>query len=95
MNFNPFIDLISRILNLYTSVLTIWVVVSLLIYFNIVNSRQPMVNKIMYFLNGLVVPALERIRKVVPTIGGVDISVVVLYLLITFITNILYTYFYR
>ena len=95
MNLNPFIDLISNILGLYSTILKIWVVASLLIYFGIVNSRQPVVHKIMYFLNGLVVPALDRIRKVIPTIGGIDISVVVLYLLITFITNILYTYFYR
>jgi YggT family protein len=95
MNLNPFIDLISKILGLYNTILTVWVIISLLIYFGIVNSYQPVVSKIMYFLNGLILPVLERIRKFVPTIGGVDISVVVLYLLITFITNILYTYFYR
>ena len=95
MNLNPFIDLISKILGLYNSILTVWVVVSLLIYFGIVNSHQPIVSKIMYFLNGLVLPVLERIRRFVPVIGGVDVSVVVLYLLITLITNILYTYFYR
>jgi hypothetical protein len=57
--------------------------------------HQPIVSKIMYFLNGLVLTVLERIRRFVPVIGGVDVSVVVLYLLITLITNILYTYFYR
>ncbi len=95
MNFNPFIDLVISILAWYRFVVTAWFIVSFLIYFDIVNSRQLVVQKIMYFLNALVLPALDRIKKVVPTVGGVDFSVLVLYLLITFITNILYTYFYR
>ena len=94
MNFNPFIDLIINVLDLYNGILVVWLAISLLIYFDIVNKRQAIVQKVMYFLNGLILPVLNRIRKAVPLIGGVDISVVVLYLLIGFIIGLLKAYFY-
>ena len=95
MNFNPFIDLIIKVLDLYNSVLTVWVILSLLIYFDIINKYQRIVYKVMYFLNGMIQPILDKIRKVIPSIGGLDIAVIILYLLIKFIIIILYTYFYH
>ncbi len=95
MNFNPFIDLIIKVLDLYNSVLTVWVILSLLIYFDIINKYQRIVYKVMYFLNGMIQPILDKIRKVIPSIGGLDIAVIILYLLIKFIISILYTYFYH
>jgi YggT family protein len=94
MNFNPFIDLIAQVLNLYNGILSVWVIMSLLIYFDIINKQQTIVYKVMHFLNSLVLPILEKIRKIIPPIGNVDISVIVLYLLIKFVIDILYTYFY-
>ena len=96
MNLNPFIDLIARVLNLYNWALTVWVILSLLIYFDVINKHQRIVYKVMYFLNGLIEPVLDKIRRIIPAvIGGVDISVIVLYLLISFVIKILYTYFYQ
>lgn len=94
MNFNPFLDLVVTILSLYNNILMVWLIASLLIYFDVINSRQPFVYKLMSFLNKLVVPILDKIKKVVPPIAGVDISVVILYLALRFITNIIYAYFY-
>lgn len=91
---NPFVELIRSILGLYNGVVLFWLIGSLLIYFDIVNYNQPLVKKAMYFLNAMVMPALQRIRKIIPPIGGVDISVVALYLAIRFVDNILLTYFY-
>lgn len=94
MNFNPVIELAIKILSLYNSMVGIWLVATLLIYFGIINHHQPFVRKMMDFLNRLVQPALDKIRKYMPPIAGIDISVVILYLIINFISNVLYTYFY-
>jgi YggT family protein len=94
MNFNPFIDLISNILSLYQFAVTIWIVLFWLIHFNIVNSYQPIVYRVMMVLNKLINPVLRKIGAIVPVIGGVDLSPIILFLLLNFIQSILYTYFY-
>ncbi|MFV9876179.1 MAG: YggT family protein [Rickettsiales endosymbiont of Dermacentor nuttalli] len=95
MNLNPAIDLIGQIISLYNLVLIVWIVVSWLIYFNIVNKYQPFIRKLMYALAKLVEPVLNYIRSFIPPIGGIDLSAIVLFLALDFIKNALYTYFYK
>jgi YggT family protein len=84
---NPFASLLLSIISLYNMVLFAWVIVSMLIYFNILNRYQPLVQKINYILHRLVDPVLNPIRKYIPTIGGIDLSPVVLILGLQFISN--------
>lgn len=88
----PFIILISQIIHLYTLVLIVWTVMSILISFKIINSYQPVVQKIMYALDRLCEPALKPIRKFLPDLGGIDISPVLLILALNFIDNALRFY---
>lgn len=81
---------VIKVLNLYSNILTCWIIASLLIYFDVVNKRQAVVQKIMYFLDALISPALNQIRKVIPMVGGVDVSPIALYLLISLVVSILY-----
>lgn len=90
---NPFLVLIIEVINLFNIVLFAWVILSLLIYFNIVNPYQPFVRKVMQILDRIIEPVLRPIRKYVPTVGGLDLSPLVLVLLLQFITNSLIYYF--
>lgn len=92
---NPFIDLISNLLWLYSLVLLIWVVLSWLVAFQIVNRHQKFVSKLYEVLYKLTEPVLARIRRVVPTIANIDFSPIILLLLIRFLDSVLYHYFYN
>jgi YggT family protein len=94
MNINPFIDIIVTVLNLYGWVLMLWIIVSMLISFDVINRYNPFVAKISEFLYKLTEPVLRRIRRYMPDLGVVDLSPVIVFLAIRFITNVLHTYFY-
>jgi YggT family protein len=95
MNINPFIDLIGTVLSLYNWVLIIWMILGWLVALNIVNSYQPAVSKALKVLNQLTLPVMNYIRKFVPPLGNLDLSPIILFLMIGFIKNVLYTYFYH
>lgn len=95
---NPFIDLISNIISLINLVLIIWIVLGLLLHFDIVNRTNPLVSRIYSTLTRLLEPMLSRIRRVtskfMPDLGGIDVSPVILILLLHFVNNALYSWFY-
>jgi YggT family protein len=97
--FNPFIDLISSVIFLINLALIIWVVLGLLIHFDIVNRHNPLVNRIYGSLGLLLEPLLRRIRRAMgrflPDLGGIDLSPIVLILLLHFVNSALYTWFYE
>lgn len=95
MNINPFINLIASIIALYKWVLVAWIISSWLIAFNIINTYQPAVQKVLYVLNRLTAPVLDTIRKFIPPIGGIDLSAIILFLLLGFLRDALYQYLYK
>jgi len=95
MNINPFINLIGNIISLYTTAFVIWMILFWLIRFRIINEYQSFVSQIMQFLNRVFEPTLNQIRKFVPPIGGIDLSPLVLFVLLNFTKDFLYTYFYQ
>jgi YggT family protein len=60
--------------------------------FNVVNTRNRFVYQVGDVLYRLTEPALRPIRRVVPTVGGLDLSPVVLLLLLFFIRSMLFWY---
>lgn len=90
---NPFVGLLVSVIELYSIILLVWVVLGILIYFKIVNPWQPLVRKVEYVLSRLVDPVLKPIRRVMPDLGGIDISPVILILLLNFLQNALVYYF--
>ena len=96
---NPFVILLANIISIYTWIVIIWVIMSLLVSFNVVNRHQPVVERVFYILERLTNPVLDPIRRVLrkylPDMGGLDISPVILILLLQFINNALFTYFYN
>jgi YggT family protein len=91
----PFVDLLVQILQLYSFCVIAWAILATLISFKVVNAYQPIVQKVMYALDRLCNPVLDKIRKVLPDLGGIDLSPIVLLLLLNFAQGILYTYFYH
>lgn len=86
----PFIHLINSILQIYIVVIIAWTILSTLISFRIVNSYQPLVQRLMIVLDKLCLPLLRPIQKKLPDLGGFDLSPVVLILLITFLQDLLF-----
>jgi len=94
MNLNPFIDLIATVLSIYAWVLVAWIVLSWLLHFGVVNRHNTFVARLSDVLYRLTEPALRRIRRYMPDLGGIDLSPIVFFLMVRFTISVLYTYFY-
>ena len=81
---------IDLALNLYTWVLIASAIFSWLYAFNVINSRNQFVNAIGSFLVNVTEPALRPIRRILPNLGGIDISPVVLIIGLYFIRNLVF-----
>ena len=76
--------LIDTLLSWYAILLIVSAVLSWLVAFNVVNTRNRFVYVLGDFLYRITEPPLRPIRAVLPNLGGVDISPVILFLLIQF-----------
>jgi YggT family protein len=85
--------LISQVITLYTWIIIISAVLSWLIAFNVVNTQNRFVYTVVDILYRLTEPALAPLRRILPDLGGIDISPVVLLLMLFFIQNLLWEIF--
>jgi YggT family protein len=76
---------INFLLDIYIFILFAAAILSWLVVFNVVNTRNPAVSMIADFLYRVTEPVLRPIRNRLPNFGGIDISFIVLILLIYFI----------
>ncbi len=88
----PFVILIYRIIDIYFYILILNVILSWLIALNILNTYSKFVGMIIYATQRLTNPLLNPIRRVLPNLGGLDISPIVLMLIILFIQGKLKVY---
>lgn len=86
----PLVRVILAVINLYMMVIFISVILSWLITFNVVNLRNGFVYMVWNISRQLTEPALMRIRRYLPDLGGVDLSPIVLLLGLWFIEQVLY-----
>ena len=82
---NPFIWLVLTFLDLYMWIVIIGVVLSWLVAFNVVNTTNRFIYMVGDFTHRATEPALGRIRRYIPSLGGMDISPVVLIILLIFL----------
>ena len=82
---NPFIWLVYNLLNLYFWVVIASVVMSWLVAFGIINGSNPYVQQIGRAISKLTEPLLGPIRRVLPDLGGIDISPIFLLIGIQFV----------
>ena len=89
---NPFFWLINTVITLYIWVLIAAAVLSWLVAFNVVNPYNQVVRNIGETLHRLTEPLLRPIRSVLPNLGGIDISPVILIFIIIFIRYVILLY---
>jgi YggT family protein len=79
--------LISQVIQLYIYVIIASAVLSWLIAFNVINTQNRFVYTVVDVLYRVTEPVLAPIRRILPDLGGLDISPIVLLLLLMFIQN--------
>jgi YggT family protein len=73
----PLFWLLGTLLGLYTAVVIAAVIASWLVAFGVLNLSNPLARQLMQILDALTEPVFRRVRKIVPPIGGLDLSPVV------------------
>jgi YggT family protein len=86
--------LVSGVLSLLYWVLIAAAIMSWLTAFGVVNRYNRAVAMIDDMLYRVTEPLLRPLRRIIPPLGGVDISFIVLILLLIFVQDLLYEYFY-
>lgn len=84
----PLISFIAYVIGLYIWVIILAAVMSWLIAFNVVNTSNRFVYMVADFLYRITEPAIAPIRRVMPDLGGIDISPVILILFLIFIRDV-------
>jgi len=84
----PLIEFIVYVIQLYIWVIIVGAILSWLIAFNVVNTSNRVVFTIADMLYRVTEPALRPIRSILPDLGGIDISPVILILFLMFIVNV-------
>ena len=78
---------ISMILTLIWWVFLIMIIMSWLISFNVINTRNQFVASIWRVLNQVTEPILRPIRRIIPAVGGLDLSPLVVFVIIFFLQS--------
>lgn len=82
MSLSGLLDLAIRI---YFFIIVAYVVLSMLVSFQILNPRVPIVAKIGRILYQLSEPSLRPIRRILPAVAGIDLSPLVVLLILQFV----------
>jgi YggT family protein len=86
------LNLISTVITIYIWLLIAQAVLSWLLAFGVVNRYNRVVSAVGDFLWRITEPLLRPIRSVLPDLGGIDISPVVLILLLYFLRDLMFEY---
>lgn len=84
--------LIDKVIDIYTWIVIAGAIMSWLVAFGVVNVRNQFIRIIVDLLFRLTEPVLRPIRRILPNLGGVDISPVILLLGLFFIRSLLWEY---
>ncbi len=80
---------LSFILNIVWWIFLIMIIMSWLISFNVINTRNQFVNSVWRILNQITEPILRPIRRVIPPVGGLDLSPLIVFVIIFFLQNLI------
>jgi len=90
----PFVEVIYFLLEAYKWIIIIAVIMSWLIAFNVVNTRNQIVGMIADVLYRLTEPAFRPVRRRLPNFGGLDLSPLVVLLIVYILQRIIELYVY-
>jgi len=88
------LDVILVVLQLYVYVIIAAAILSWLVAFNVVNRYNDFVRSIWNLVTALTEPLLRPIRGMIPNLGCIDISPVILLLFIFFLERVIEEYIY-
>jgi YggT family protein len=89
---NALLILINEIISLYLYTLFGYVIMGLLIQFQIINTQNKLISAIFRALITIHEPLLGKTRQYIPFMGGIDLSPVIVILLLSFLKNLLLDY---
>ena len=95
MPMNPILWLVHTVINIYFWIILAMVIMSWLVAFGIVNRSNPYVRQIGYALDRLTDPLLRPIRRILPDLGGIDISPIILLIGLQFLGILVDNVFFR
>ncbi len=84
--------IVDLVLELYIWCLIIYVVMSWLITFNVINTHNRFVSLVLNFLYQITEPPLRPIRRILPNMGGIDLSPLALILIVILIRSLMREY---
>jgi YggT family protein len=84
--------LIDKVIDIYTWIVIAGAIMSWLVAFGVVNISNKFIRMVVDVLYRLTEPALRPIRRILPNLGGVDISPVILLLGLFFVRSLLWEY---
>ena len=85
--------LLDSIITIYLWIIITNAILSWLVAFNILNTQNRFVFSVLDATYKLTDPALNKIRRFIPTFGSIDISPIVLILILIFLRNIIFEFF--
>ena len=85
--------LLDSVITIYIWIVIINAILSWLVAFNILNTQNRFVFFVLDTTYKLTDPALNKIRRFIPTFGSIDISPVILILLLIFLRNLIFEVF--
>jgi YggT family protein len=84
----PLLWLFNTLITLFIWVIIVMVIMSWLTAFNVLNPRSPFVNQLDRALFAITNPVMGPVRRLIPSIGGLDISPIIVVLLLEFIRRV-------
>jgi YggT family protein len=88
------LNLFNNIVDLFIWAIILSALMSWLIGFNILSINNKLIYVIADFLNRLTEPFLSPIRRILPYLGGIDVSPIVLILLLIFLKELVNNNYY-
>ena len=85
--------LLDSIITIYLWIIIINAILSWLVAFKILNTQNRFVFSVLDATYKMTDPALNKIRRFIPTFGSIDVSPVVLILLLMFLRNVIFEIF--
>ena len=85
--------LLDSVITIYLWIIIINAILSWLVAFNVLNTQNKFVFSVLDVTYKLTDPALNKIRRFIPTFGSIDISPVILILFLMFLRNLMFEAF--
>ncbi len=87
-----FVLLVDTVISIYIWLLIASAILSWLVSFKVINTQNRFVFSVMSFLYRITEPALRPFRRIIPNLGGIDISPIILILILFFVRSLITEY---